>query len=82
MMNRKPFIPEGGIEWRTCAAKLLNTLGTKERPGPGDPGHCLLRLTAASETTYCHYLVFEFTMVREMVVLFVMPSPVPVMVMV
>jgi hypothetical protein len=58
-------------------------LGTKERPGPGDPGHYLLRFTAASsETTCCHYLVFEFATVREMVVLFVMPSPVPVMVMV
>ena len=58
-------------------------LGTKERPGPNDPGHYLLKFTAASsETTYCHYLVFDLTMVRETVVLFVLPPPVPVMVMV
>jgi hypothetical protein len=58
-------------------------LGTNERPGSGDPGHYLPRFTAASsETACCHYLVLDLTTVREMVVLFVLPSPVPVMVMV
>ena len=54
-------------------------LGTKERPGPKDPGQSLLKFTAVSiETLHCHYL----STVRETVVLFVLPPPVPVMVMV
>jgi len=54
-------------------------LGTKERPGSNDPGQSLLRFNAASsETFYSHYL----WTVRVTVVLFVLPPPVPVMVMV
>src|SRR5208337_1172367 len=58
---------------------LLNMLGAKERPGPNGPGQSLLKFTAVStETLRCHYL----WTVRVTLVVFVLPPPVPVMVMV
>jgi len=74
-----PSSRKGGIEQRTFTAKLLNMLGTKERPGSNDPGQSWLKFTAAStETLHCRYL----RTVRVTLVVFVLPPPLPVIVMV
>jgi len=58
--------------------RACSLLGTKERPGPHDPGLHRSNCRMSTETFHCQPL----WTVRETVVVFVLPPPVPVMVMV